>query len=130
MPGVHGRFVWNELNTSNVEKAKAFYSEALGWEFVGQPMDMSVGTYWLIKCGDAGIGGMFELTGPHFQHVPDHWLPYIGVDDIDGRVAKATANGATILRAPFDVPGVGRIAIIRDPSGAVAGWMTPVTPPF
>lgn len=130
MPGIHGRVLWNELNTHDVQRAKAFYGATLGWEFVPQPMDTSSGTYWLIKCGDAGIGGVFELNGPRFADVPDHWLPYLGVDDIDLCIAEAIAVGATVLRPPFNIGGIGRIAILRDPCGAASGWMTPVTRAF
>jgi hypothetical protein len=52
-------------------------------------------------------------------------MAYIAVDDIDARLAKAEANGATVLRPAFDVPGIGRIAILQDPSGGAIGWMTP-----
>jgi len=51
----------------------------------------------------------------------------VAVDNVDARVNKATAAGATLMRPLFDVPGVGRIAILREPGGAGVGWMTPVT---
>ena len=40
---------------------------------------------------------------------------------------KATKAGATLLRPLFDIRGIGRIAILRQPGGAGVGWMTPVT---
>lgn len=43
---------------------------------------------------------------------------------MDKRVAAATRVGASVIRQPWDVPGVGRIAIIRAPGGAVIGLMT------
>ena len=119
----HGSFYWNELNTWDVERAKRFYADTLGWRF--EPMEMPAGTYWVIRCGEATVGGMFRLTEPHFAGVPESWLAYIAVDDVDARIAKATAAGATVLRPAFDVPGVGRIGIIREPGGAGIGWMTP-----
>jgi predicted enzyme related to lactoylglutathione lyase len=48
------------------------------------------------------------------------------VDDVDKRCAKAKEAGATILREPFDVEQVGRIAILKQPGGGVVGWITPV----
>ena len=120
----HGIFVWNELNSHDVEAAKAFYAATLGWSF--EPMPMESGeAYWIITLGAARIGGIFPLTGPEFANVPVHWLPYIAVDDIDARVAKIAAAGGSVLRAPFDVPGVGRIGIVRDAEGGTMGWMTP-----
>jgi hypothetical protein len=53
-------------------------------------------------------------------------MPYLAVDDVDARAKKATAAGATLMRPLFDIPGIGRIAILREPGGAGVGWMTPV----
>jgi predicted enzyme related to lactoylglutathione lyase len=59
--------------------------------------------------------------------MPEQWVPYLAVDRIDARYETALAAGATPMRPPFDVPGVGRIAILREPGGAVVGWMTPAS---
>jgi uncharacterized protein len=53
------------------------------------------------------------------------WMPYIAVDDVDARVKKATKAGAKVMKPAFDVPGVGRIVILKEPGGAGIGWMTP-----
>ena len=120
----HGHFLWNELNTHHVDRAKAFYEATIGWTFVPMPMGEGM-TYWLAKVGETSVAGFFEMSGPYFEGVPDHWLPYLGVDDVDARIAKLPEAGGTVLRAPWDIPGVGRIAIVKDATGAVAGWMTP-----
>lgn len=120
----HGIFVWNELNSRNIPAAKAFYAAALGWSFTPMPMEGGP-DYWIIRQGEAQVGGIFPLHGPEFDGVPEHWLCYIAVDDVDARCERAVAAGGTLLRAPFDVPEVGRIAIVRDSQGAVTGWMTP-----
>ena len=120
----HGHFHWNELVTRDVEKAKKFYGSTIGWTFDGMPMPD--GTYWVAKMGERPVGGIFPMSGPHFDGVPDHWMPYVAVDDVDARLKKATAAGATMMREPFEVPGVGRIAILTEPGGAGVGWITPV----
>lgn len=119
----HGSFHWNELMTRDVEKAKKFYGGTIGWTFDGMPMPD--GTYWVAKMGDKPVGGLFTIGGPQFDGVPEQWMAYLAVDDVDARVAKATAAGAKLMRPIFDVPGVGRIAILREPGGAAIGWMTP-----
>ena len=83
------------------------------------------GTYWVCKAGDTPVGGIFGMNGPEFEGLPPQWFAYLAVDDVDARVAKATAAGAKLLRPIFDLPGVGRIAILKDPVGAALGWMTP-----
>ena len=69
---------------------------------------------------------LFELASPDFDGVPEGWMPYLAVDDVDARVEQALKAGAQLMRPIFDVPEVGRIAILREPGGAGIGWMTPV----
>jgi predicted enzyme related to lactoylglutathione lyase len=120
----HGKFVWNELNTHDLEGAKRFLSATLGWTFEAMPIPD--GTYWIVKRGEDRVGGLFDMSGkPHFKGVPEHWLSYIAVDNIDVLYKKALAAGAKEGRAPFDIPNVGRIAILAQPGGAMVGWITP-----
>jgi uncharacterized protein len=122
-PWTHGSFYWNELMTRDVERDKKFYSAALGWTFDAMPMEG--GTYWVAKMGDSAVGGLFDISAPQFGPAPEMWMSYIAVDDVDARVQKAQSLGATLMKPIFDVPGVGRIAILREPGGAGIGWMTP-----
>jgi predicted enzyme related to lactoylglutathione lyase len=120
----HGKFVWNELCTQDIEGAKTFLGAALGWTFDAMPMPN--GTYWIAKNGGDRVGGIFDMSKDSFcKDVPEHWLSYIAVDDIDARYKNAMANGATELRAPFDIPNIGRIGILRQPGGGTIGWITP-----
>jgi uncharacterized protein len=121
----HGHFYWNELMTRNPEQAKSFYGATVGWTFEAMPMADC--TYWVAKLGDDAVAGIFPLSTPKFDGVPEQWMAYLAVDNVDARVNKATAAGAELMRPLFDVPGVGRIAILREPGGAGIGWMTPVT---
>jgi hypothetical protein len=57
---------------------------------------------------------------------PESWMSFLAVDDVDARVAKAIAAGAKLMLPVFDVPNVGRIAMLMEPSGAGIGWITPV----
>jgi uncharacterized protein len=123
MPWSHGTFYWNELMTWDVDQAKRFYADTLDWSFA--PMAMPDGTYWVIKCGDATVGGMFQMSKSDYEGLPEAWMGYIAVDDIDARIAKATEVGGTLMRPPFDVPGVGRIALLQEPGRAAIGWITP-----
>jgi predicted enzyme related to lactoylglutathione lyase len=119
----HGTIVWNELNTWEPEKAMAFYGKTLGWVFDEMQMGERQ-VYRVAKLGDQLVGGIFTMTSPQFDGMPSHWFAYVEVDDVDQRCAAAVAAGATILHQPFDIPTVGRIAIVKDPTGAVLGWMT------
>jgi predicted enzyme related to lactoylglutathione lyase len=61
--------------------------------------------------------------------MPEQWVPYVSVDDVDSRVKQAVTAGARIMREPFDVPEVGRIAILRDSGGALIAWIKPQVMP-
>ena len=125
----HGLFCWNELMAHDVERAKAFYAATIGWTFEASPMPGG-GTYWLIRMPgqEKAAGGIFHMTEPQFATLPEQWVSYVAVDDVDKRLKAATKAGATILRAPFDVPMAGRIAVLRQPGGALVNWMTPRPP--
>jgi uncharacterized protein len=125
MRGSHGTFYWNELMTRDVEGAKKFYADTLGWSYDAMPMPGGAGTYWLATMDGEPVGGLFDISGHDFQGVPESWMAYIAVDDVDARVAKAVKAGAKLMKPVFDVPGVGRIAILTQPDGAGVGWMTP-----
>jgi predicted enzyme related to lactoylglutathione lyase len=119
----HGTFYWNELMTRDAQKAKDFYAKTLGWSY--DEMDMGNGeTYAVCMNNGKPAGGIMRITeemGP----IPEHWFSYIAVDDVDKRLEKLKAEGGKVVREPFDVPGVGRIAIVQDPGGAAQGWMKP-----
>ena len=122
----HGTFCWNELMTRDVEGAKRFYRDTIGWSF--EPMEMpGGGTYWCAMLDRKPVAGLLSLASPEFDGVPESWMSYLAVDDVDQRVAKAVKAGAKLMKPIFDVPGVGRIAILMQPGGAGIGWMTPVT---
>src|SRR5271154_252101 len=124
MRGSHGTFYWNELTTRNVEGAKKFYADTLGWSYDNMPMPGG-GNYVVAKCGGEPVGGIFDTKGAEFKDVPECWMSYIAVDNVDERVKKATKAGAKVMKPAFDVPGVGRIAILLEPGGAGIGWITP-----
>jgi predicted enzyme related to lactoylglutathione lyase len=63
------------------------------------------------------------------DRVPTRWFTYIAVDDVDAAVKATEERGGKVIRPPFEVPGVGRIAILEDPGGAAVGMMTPAAMP-
>ncbi len=118
----HGSFYWNELSTPDVEKTKAFYAETLGWTYEG--LESPSGTYWVIEVDGKPAGGISAKQKG--DNSPPTWFSYICVDNVDQSVAKLKECGGEVIAEPFDVPGVGRISIVLDNTGAASGWMTPV----
>ena len=120
----HGSFHWNELAATDVDGAKAFYSEVIGWDFDEMP-NVAGGTYWILKSGDEMAGGLMAMPPAVPDGTPPYWMSYVAVDDIDAAVAKVAGLGGTVLTDPFDIPNVGRMGVIQDPQGAVISLMTP-----
>jgi predicted enzyme related to lactoylglutathione lyase len=112
------RFFWNELHTTDPEKAVAFYEKVFG--FTRQTMDMGpAGNYYILARDGVSRAG---VTGHLAKGVSPHWLPYVEVDDPDATIARAKELGAKTV-APEDIPGVGRFGLFEDPTGAVLAVM-------
>lgn len=109
-----GRFVWRELTTTDVEASRRFYGELLNWKI--EKTAMPGMDYFVVHAGDRQVGGMMQMNVPN---VPPHWKSYVSVTDVNASVAAAKANGGTVVHGPDDVPGVGTMAMISDPQGAV-----------
>ena len=109
-------FVHVELNTTDVEKAKAFYGKLFEWTLEDVPMGDS--NYTLIKVGKGTGGGMMKHP---MEGAPSTWLPYVLVDDIVAATAKAKSLGATVVQDVMEVMGEGSLSVIIDPTGAVLG---------
>jgi predicted enzyme related to lactoylglutathione lyase len=122
----HGHFHWNELLARDAEQAKRFYAQTIGWTFDAMAMPDGA-TYWVALMDGKPVGGIFPTNRPGFEQVPNAWMSYLSVDDVDARVEKAKAAGAKLMRPIFDIPKVGRIAILTEPGGAGVGWITPAS---
>jgi predicted enzyme related to lactoylglutathione lyase len=116
-PIPHGTICWAELASRDVEAAKKFYTELLGWKLTGsQAAGMN---YTEIVVGDNHIGGMYQLTDEYGEaDAPSHWISYVAVDDVDSAAKRTEELGGTVRVPPMDIPNVGRFCVINDPTGA------------
>ncbi len=116
-----GAFSWSELLTTDVEGAKKFYTELLGWTMEDFPSEEM--TYTIVKAGEGAVGGIMAMP-PQAAGTPPYWGVYITVDDVDAATEKARQLGATIMMPPTDIKDVGRFSLIRDPQGAMFSMIT------
>lgn len=118
MANPEGTPIWYELMTTDPEASKAFYDEVIGWTVQDKPAgDMD---YRMIDSGNNGefVGGVFRLTEQMVAGgAKPTWLFYIGVNDVDASVEKIKAAGGGVMMPPWDVPDVGRMAMVTDPQG-------------
>jgi uncharacterized protein len=113
-------FVHVELNTTDVAKAKGFYGKLFEW--VLEDVPMAEFTYTMIKVGKGTGGGMMKQLIPGAGSA---WLPYVDVQDIKASTQKAKTLGASVMKDVTEVPGMGWLSIIVDPTGAMLGLWQP-----
>jgi predicted enzyme related to lactoylglutathione lyase len=119
-PSGSGVFVWDELGTNDLEASKRFYGDVFGWK--ARDMGEEYRGYNIFSIGETDLGGLMTLPD---SSMPPLWVPYVGVEDADGTVAKAKELGASVILDPMDVPNVGRLAVLRDPQGAIFAIIKP-----
>jgi predicted enzyme related to lactoylglutathione lyase len=100
-----------ELNTTDVKKAKDFYSKLFNWKLE----DMPDGSYTMIGVGEGTGGGMMKNPIPG---APSFWLAYVLVDDIQASTKKAKSLGASVMKDVTEIPGYGSFSVLADPTGA------------
>lgn len=112
-----GQMSWHELMTTDYKAAWQFYQEMFGWEEM-QSMDMGeMGVYFMFGRNGRMLGGM--MNKPASMPMPPNWGYYVSVKDAKATAEVATANGATIINGPMEVPGGDFVAQGIDPQGAM-----------
>lgn len=117
-----GLIVWHDLFTPDEDASRRFYERVAGWTYVTEHATNfawggGVRDFVLALSGsEAGAGFIGRSSEPFIG-----WMPYFEVRDVDATAEVASRNGGSVLRSPFEVPGVGRNCILRDPLGAHFG---------
>ena len=106
-----GTFCFPELNTRDMDGAKRFYGGLLGWTWFDVPS--AAGGYSLLRVDGKDVAGLHRS-----DRGEPSWLCYVAVDSAARVATRAVELGGTLLAPPFDVPGVGRMAVIEDPAQA------------
>lgn len=126
-----GNFIWYELLTNDATAAKAYYDAVVGWnvDAAGQTMPDG-GTYRMINRTDGKpAGGLMELTDAMREGgARPGWLTYIQTPDVDASASAIVEHGGAIHMDAMDMPGVGRMAMVADPQGAMFYLMAPEPP--
>ncbi|HKA92903.1 MAG TPA: VOC family protein [Acidimicrobiia bacterium] len=139
-----GTWSFSDLNTRDVDAATAFYGDVFGWvaeSVEGGGMEFSFlrlpgyGDFLVEKVHpelravqeevraptgfEDVVAGLVPMTSDRFaDDVPPHWSVTFLVDDADASAARAEELGGTIMVPPMDA-GPTRIAVVRDPQGAI-----------
>ena len=143
MANLSGKPIWYELLGRDSAVTEPFYTAVLGWRFTDAGMEAGMygGTggpaaYRFIKHGE----GEYDFVGGAMQLTPEMlaggalpmWVTYFCVEDVDAAAARIAERGGSVLMAPFDIEGVGRMAFVTDPQGipfyVMRGISDPDTP--
>lgn len=112
--GEEGTGCWTELSSTDLAGSKDFYGKLFGWDICeGKAGDEP---YIELKTAGTWVGGMMATKAP--AGVPSFWLAYFAVPDVDKSVALALEMGAAPMFEAMNIPGIGRIAGLMDPTGA------------
>ena len=126
IPG-HGTFVWTEIATNDADKCIDFYQNVFGWTFQQSAASSDGMDYREFDTGEGHpAGGLYQINPEWFGGTPPppHFMIYIAVDDVDAAAEKAAQLGANVHKT-MDIPNVGRMSIIEDPTGAMFATFMP-----
>lgn len=122
---VPGAMIWNELCTDEPARANAFYKAVLDLD--AAVIDAGGRPYTLLKIGDDPVAGILPQT-PEMEADGSTWDVYFAADDVDEVVARVKKAGGSVLAEPFDLPVGARMAVVKDPFGAVFEIMSAEAP--
>lgn len=122
-------FIWHELVTPDQKRSGAFFSQLFGW--ARKEVDAGkFGTYTLFQKEGEDIAGMMNPTSetPSRESFSreSFWHSYIAVENVDECAKQAPLLGGSVVVAPHEVPDVGRVCVVADPTGAIAHLIQPI----
>lgn len=123
-----GSFIWYELMTSDADGAKEFYDAVVGWDIAARS-EFPNGYRMIGRSDGKFAGGLLPIDAEMRQHgAKPTWIGYIYVDDVDATVAAIERAGGNTYMAAFDIPNIGRVAMVTDAEGAPFYIMKPIPP--
>ena len=114
------RFVWTDLATPDDIRAAEFYRQLFGWLDV--PHVISGGTFRTLEHDGRAFASLYRLAREQVEcGAPAHWIPYVSTPDVAATAAKAARLFGRIVVQPQHFPGLARVCLIADPTGAILG---------
>lgn len=119
-----GTVGWFDLTVPDAARVRDFYQKVVGW--TSSDVDMGGYNDYCLHAPnrDEPVAGVCHARGPNAE-LPPVWLMYITVADLEASLQCCHANGGVALSSIRDMGGYGRMAVIRDPAGAVCAMIQP-----
>lgn len=115
-PWPAGTPCWVDVSVPDLEKARTFYGELLGWTTEVGPEEFA--GYTNASVDGRLVAGIVPQQSPE---QPVAWTTYIATEDAAATEAKIQAAGGTVMMPVMDVSGIGKMGLYADPGGAVFG---------
>lgn len=112
-----GDIMWPERVTAHAEDVLTMWTASVGYNR-GEMQREGADPYDLLSLGERGIAG---VTSGDMEL----WVPYVRVADCEASTQRASALGGQVTRPATEMPGVGVVAIVTDPTGGTIGLVTP-----
>ena len=121
------RVVHFEIEASDPERAKAFYSQAFGWQM--QQMGEDMCNYVVVVTGDpkepGGInGGIYKNMSGGNKEL-NAYSCVIAVDNIDQAMEKVRSAGGQLVGDKMDIPNIGTFIRCKDTEGNLFSVLQP-----
>ncbi|MCC6752400.1 MAG: VOC family protein [Saprospiraceae bacterium] len=111
-----GYFSWADLTVQDAESLRSFYTALLGMESMAVNMN-GYSDFCLIRPEDGHpVAGICHARGQN-STLPNVWLLYFPVGDLDRCLAQLTELGGSLIAGPQSAGGI-RYAVVKDPAGA------------
>jgi uncharacterized protein len=127
MGDTHGQFVWYELLTNDVEAAKAFYTNVVGWGV--EDVSMPGMTYMLLTVAGVSVAGLSGLPeAAKIMGLTPRWIGYVGVEDVDAAAKRLEQLGGKVHVPPQNIGDISRFAVVADQEMArfaLLQWLKP-----
>lgn len=108
---------WADAMFSDVEGAKSFYGDVLGWTFGEASSEFGNYTQAYVD-GKAVAAVVPPMSG---QQGHSQWCLYLASPDAAATAGRIRAHGGEVLMEPMQVGDFGTMCLAREPSGAVFG---------
>jgi predicted enzyme related to lactoylglutathione lyase len=112
----NGSLCWTDIGVPDLRRAIDFYTALFGWEINEGPAEYGGYSMCLVDGSPVAAISPSQDTDTEYW-----WNAYFAADDLNATVKLVDDNGGTTVMAPMDVMGQGRMAIVKDPSGARFG---------
>lgn len=113
-----GAVMWRDLTVDNADQVASFYERVVGWR--REDVDMGGYADYAMKPaeGDEPVAGVCHARGVN-ENLPPQWLVYVRVADLEESLETTTQQGGQVVATPRGMGGKSRMAVIKDPAGAV-----------